>query len=151
MKLTENPEIVAWPEMHYVFIEKVGPFMQAAPEAWTTAHRLAPSISEHNQITGYRTLYKRGPQIYRAGFSLAAAPNNLPDEFAYEKFGGGKYSRFVLTGPYSELSAASGRVFDIVAERGIKVRENFYIENYVTDPRTTPEDQTTTEILIPTE
>jgi len=151
MNLTENPEIVLWPKTHYVFIEKTGPFMQTAPEAWGSAHRLASAIAEHNQITGYMTMYKRGPQIYRAGLSLSAAPKNLPEAFTYVKFEGGKYSRFVLTGPFMQLPAASGRVFEIVEEKGIRMREDFCIEHYVTDPRTTPEDQTITEILIPTE
>lgn len=31
MKLTEQPEIVTWPETHYVFIEKAGPFQTTAP------------------------------------------------------------------------------------------------------------------------
>jgi len=26
LKLTEEPEVVTWPETHYVFVEKVGPF-----------------------------------------------------------------------------------------------------------------------------
>ncbi len=151
MNLTENPEIVNWPEMHYVFIEKIGPFMQAAPEAWNNAHRFVPAVAEHNKITGYMTMYKRGPQIYHAGFSLEAAPRNLPEAFTYVKFEGGKYSRFVLTGPFTQLPAASGRVFEIVAEKGIKMRDNFCIEHYVTDPSTTPEDKTITHILIPTE
>jgi len=29
-------------------------------------------------------------------------------------------------------------------------REDFFVENYVNDPRTTPEDQLITEILAPT-
>lgn len=151
MKLTEEPEIVTWPETHYVFIEKIGPFMEVAPAAWNTAHPLVPAISEHNEITGYMTFYKRGPKVYRAGFSLAAPPQKLPEALAYEKFSGGKYSRFVLTGRFSDLPAASGRVFEIVAEKGIRMRDDFCIEHYVTDPRTTPEDQNVIEILIPTE
>lgn len=151
MKLTEEPEIVNWPQTHYIFIEKVGPFMEVAPAAWNSAHPLVPAISEHNKITGYMTFYKRVPQVYRAGFSLAAAPQNLPEAFTYEKFSGGKYSRFVLTGRFSDLGAASGRVFEIVAEKGIRMREDFCIEHYVTDPRETPEDQNVIEILIPTE
>jgi effector-binding domain-containing protein len=151
MKLTQEPEVVHWPETHYVYIEKMGPFSDAAPAAWSTAHPQVPALTENNKITGYTSFYKRGPKIYRAGFSLAAPPQSLPDGFEYEKFRGGKYSRFVLTGSYSDLGEASGRVFEIVAEKGIKMREDFCIENYVTDPRTTPEDQTVTEILIPTE
>jgi len=150
MKLTEIPEVVHWPETHYIFVEKIGPFMNAAPEAWNSAHSLVPAISEHNQITGYMSLYKRGPNIYRAGFSLAAPPSQLPAGIESTKFLGGKYSRFVLTGPYEDLPAASGRAFEIVKEKGIEMRDDFCIENYVTDPRTTPPQETITHILIPT-
>jgi effector-binding domain-containing protein len=55
-----------------------------------------------------------------------------------------------LTGPYSQLPEASGRVFHIVAEKKIPVRDDFCIENYANDPRTTPEPQLMTAILIPT-
>jgi effector-binding domain-containing protein len=150
MKLTQEPEIVSWPETHYVFIEKIGPFQNAAPEAWKELHPAVPGISEHNKITGYMSLYKVGPKVYRAGLSLAAEPKNLPKNLAYEKFRGGKYSRFVLTGSYAQLPEASGRVFEIVAEKKIQMRDDYCIENYANDPRTTPEEQLTTEILIPT-
>lgn len=150
LQLTEVPEIVSWPETHYVFIEKVGPFQNTAPQAWQQMHQLVSKVLEQNRITGYLSLYKIGPQIYRAGIALAAAPNDLPEGLAYEKFKGGKYSRFVLTGPYSNLPAACGRVFQIVADTKLPVREDFGIENYVSDPRTTPEDQLVTEILVPT-
>jgi effector-binding domain-containing protein len=77
-------------------------------------------------------------------------PKNLPKTLKYEKFPGGKYSRFVLTGPYSGLPEASGRVYETVAQKKIQLRDDFSIENYVNDPRTTPEDQLITEILVPT-
>jgi effector-binding domain-containing protein len=150
LQLTEVPEIVNWAETHYVFIEKVGPFQNTAPQAWQQMHQLVSKVLEQNKITGYMSLYKIGPQIYRAGVALAAAPKDLPEGLAYEKFKGGKYSRFVLTGPYSNLPAACGRVFQIVADTKLPVREDFGIENYVSDPRTTPEDQLITEILVPT-
>ncbi len=150
MNLTENPETVIWPETHYVFIEKIGPFMQTAGQAWQTAHSFVPALSQHNQITRYMSLYKVGPKIYRAGFGLGAPPVELPEGLSYEQFKGGKYSRFALTGPYSDLPQASGRVFEIVAQKKIPIRDDFYIENYTNDPRTTPEDQLLTEILIPT-
>ena len=150
LNLTENPEIVKWPETHYVYVETIGPFQSTASRAWQTAHGLVPSISEHNKITKYTSLYRRGPQIYRAGFALADPPKNLPAGLEYFHFAGGKYSRFVLVGPYNDLPAASGRVFEIVAEKNIPLRDDFCIEDYVTDPRTTPEDQTITHILIPT-
>ena len=150
LKLTQEPEIVTWPEMHYVFVEKVGPFQDTAQQAWQEVHQLVPGISEPNKITGYMSLYKVGPKVYRAGVSLAAEPKNLNEKLTYENFKGGKYSRFVLTGSYAQLPEASGRVFEIVVEKKIQMRDDFCIENYANDPRTTPEGQLRTEILIPT-
>jgi DNA gyrase inhibitor GyrI len=151
MKLTEEPVIVNWPETHYAYIEKIGPFQQTAPQSWQDLHKLEPAISAHNQITGAMALYKMGPKIYRAGFLLAAPATELPEGVSYEKFDGGKYSRFTLTGSYSNLPQASGRVWNLVAEKKIPQRDDFTIENYANDPKTTPEDQLVTEILIPTE
>jgi effector-binding domain-containing protein len=150
MNLTQEPTTVTWPETHYVFIEKVGPFMSTAPEAWTSMHALVPAIAEHNQITGYTSLYKMGPKVYRAGVSLAAPPKELPSGLAYEHFTGGKYSRFVLTGPFTDLPQASGRVWQIVAEKSIQLRDDFAIENYLNDPDKTPPEKLLTEILVPT-
>lgn len=150
MNLTQVPEIVTWPEMHYVFVEKIGSFQNTAPQAWQNVHQLVPKVLEHNKITGYTSLYKVGPQIYRAGVSVASEPSNLPEGLAYTKFKGGKYSRFVLTGPYSDLGAASGRVWQITAETKISLRDDFAIENYVNDPRITPEAELITEVLVPT-
>lgn len=150
LNLTENPEVVEWPETHYVYVEKIGPFMNTAGQAWQTAHAFVPAVSEHNTITRYMSLYQCGPQVYRAGFALAEAPKNLPAGLEYTHFHGGRYSQFVLVGPYTDLPAASGRVFEIVAEKNIPMRDDYCIENYVTDPRTTPEDQNITHILIPT-
>jgi DNA gyrase inhibitor GyrI len=150
LKLTQEPEIVNWPETHYVFVEKIGPFQETAPQAWNEVHPLIPAVSQHNQVTGYMSLYKAGPEVYRAGVSVATEPKNLPANLRYEKFKGGKYSRFVLTGSYANLPEASGRVFEIVAEKKIQMRDDFCIENYLNDPRVTPEDQLSTQILVPT-
>jgi len=150
MNLTQIPENVNWPETHYVFLEKVGPFMNTAPQAWTEVHKLVPAVTEHNQITGYMSLYKVGPQVYRAGVSVSAPPADLPAGLQYEKFPGGRYSKFVLTGPYSQLGEASGRAFQLAGEHKLALRDDFNIENYVNDPRVTPEDQLITEILFPT-
>jgi DNA gyrase inhibitor GyrI len=147
--LTQEPDTVNWPETHYVFVEKIGPFMQNAPQAWQEAHKLFPAVAEHNTITGYFSLYKVGPKIYRAGVSISAPPVGLPAGMRYEKFAGGKFGRFVLTGAYSNLPEACGRVRDIVAEKRIPLRDDWNIEHYVNDPRETPEDKLITEILFP--
>ncbi len=151
MNLTETPEIVNWPETHYVFIEKTGPFMQTAGAAWQAAHALSSEVLKQNRIIAYTSLYKMGPpNVYRAGFGLDAPPVELPEGLAYEHFAGGKYSRFTLVGSYRLLPQASGRVWDLVKELGIKLRDDFAIENYANDPRTTAEDELITQILVPT-
>ncbi len=150
MNLTEKPDFVTWPEIQYVYIEKIGQFSDTAPGAWESLFKLVPEISKNNTITGYLTLYKIKPaMIYRAGVSVAAPPAKLPEGIEYTIFKGGTYCRFVLTGPYSDLPEASGRVFDLVAARNIKMRDDFFIENYTSDPKTTPEDKYVTEIFIP--
>lgn len=150
MNLNEHPEIVNWPEMHYVFVERVGPFMENAPAAWQQVHTLVAAVSENNRITGGMALYKMGPKIYRAGFSIAAPPVKLPESIRYEKFHGGKYLSFELTGPYSDLPEASGRAWAIVGEKKIELRDDFAIENYLNDPKSTPPEQLITHIMIPT-
>jgi effector-binding domain-containing protein len=150
MKLTEEPQIVSWPQTHYVFVERVGPFQTFAPQAWQDFHKFVAGISAHNQITKYMSLYKVGPQIYRAGVAVADPPKELPHGLGSIEFKGGKFSCFVLTGPYSDLAAASGRVLEIISETKIPLRDDFFIENYVNDPRTTPAEQLITEILVPT-
>jgi effector-binding domain-containing protein len=150
MSFNEHPEVVTRPEMHYVFVEKIGPFMENAGKAWQEAHPFVPALSENNQITGYMALYKMGPKIYRAGFSIASPPVKLPEGLRYVKFPGGKYLRFELTGPYDQLPQASGRAWAIVAEKKIEVRDDFAIENYVNDPRATPPEQLVTHIMVPT-
>ncbi len=150
MSLNEVPQQVEWPQTHYVFVEKVGPFQQNAWLAWQTAHGCIEELQKHNRILRQMSLYKPGPQIYRAGFALQAPPVNLPQGMAYELFRGGAYSRFVLTGSYSQLPQASGRVWDLVAQNAVPLRDDFAIEHYVNNPATTPEEELVTEILIPT-
>jgi DNA gyrase inhibitor GyrI len=150
MNLTSTPEIIRWPETHYVYLEKVGPFQETAPAAWNQLHELVPDIADHNKITGYLSLYKVGPKVYRAGLSLAAPPQHIPDGMAYSKFKGGQYSKFVLHGPFSDLPEACGIVFGMVEAGKLQMRDDFCLEHYVTDPQETPENENIIEILIPT-
>jgi DNA gyrase inhibitor GyrI len=113
-------------------------------------HSATDAISEHNKITGYTSLYKVGPKIYRAGVSVAEEPKNLPPGIEHTRFKGGKYSQIVLTGRFADLPEASRRLFEIVAEKKVPLRDDFCIEHYVTDPRNTPEDQNVVEMAVPT-
>jgi DNA gyrase inhibitor GyrI len=151
MALNEKPLKTTLPDSHYIFIEKVGPFMDTAPKCWTELHQLVPLIERDNEITGYLSLYKVEPNkmTYRAGVALSAPPVRAIEVMRYEKIKGGNYNKFVLTGSYAQLPEACGRVFSILKETQMAVRDDFNIENYVNSPKDTPEDKLITEILIP--
>src|SRR5262245_50699758 len=77
LKLSRQPEAVVWPETHYVFLEKIGPFQDTAALAWKEFRQLLPQLAARHRITGFLSLYKVGPKIYRAGVALAAEPGEL--------------------------------------------------------------------------
>lgn len=96
------------------------------------------------------SLYKVGPKIYRAGLAVAAKAKKLPTGVQAILFPGGKYSRFILTGAYPTCLRQADGYLRLSRIEKIPMRDDFCIENYVNDPRTTPEEQLITEILIPT-
>ena len=124
MNLNEHPESVTWPAAHYVFVEKIGPFKDTAQQAWQEVRSFSREIATNNKITGAMSLYKMGPKIYRAGYILSSPPVQLPEGVTYESFAGGKYIRFVLSGSYSNLPEASGRVWGIAAETKVQLRDD---------------------------
>jgi predicted transcriptional regulator YdeE len=149
LNLSAGPEVVNRPLMHYVFLERNGNIPANAQGAWQTVEKFAVQVAASGQIVGACALYRMQPEIYRAGYILAERPANMPDGLSYEEVPAGKYAKFVLHGPYSQLPEATSVAFKIVAEKQVPLRDGFNIENYVTDPRTTPQDQSITEILFP--
>jgi predicted transcriptional regulator YdeE len=149
MSLNLNPIETHFPQTHYVFIEAIGPFQNTARKAWQDLHSELSKL-QGVKLTGFMSLYKIEPQmIYRAGVVVDKKPENLPHGFSYCLFEGGKYDKFVLTGSYAQLPEACGKVFNKVKEMNVNVRKDFYIENYVNDPKSTPEEKLVTEIMIP--
>jgi DNA gyrase inhibitor GyrI len=150
MNLTEKPETVTWPATHYVYIEKIGPFQETAMKAWQELHSKMSEIAKQCKITGGMSLYKIKPQmIYRAGHIVDTKLKTPIEGLQYLQFEGGKYAKFTLKGSYSNLPQASGKVMELVKTLNLALRDDFYIENYVNNPATTPEDQLITEILVP--
>ena len=56
---------------------------------------------------------------------------------------------FLSTGPYSHIWMAFDRIFKTLSEERVTLRPEFCIENYLNDPRVTPEDQLQTQLLVP--
>ena len=149
MNLTETAEIVTWPETHYIFVERTGSIPKNAPLTWQDFQQYVPQLKSNAGVTGFLSLYKMEPPVYRAGASVAAKPAPLPGKLRYERFKGGKYARFVLTGPYSQLPQATTRVVEIVSDKKLRLRDDYHIEHYMNDSATTPEEKLVTEILFP--
>jgi predicted transcriptional regulator YdeE len=149
LNLIQEPAPINFPATHYVFVERIGNIPANAPEAWKTVEKFASTLIKHNQITGAAAFYKPAQGVYRAGFMLSAPPAHLPEGLTYEEFGGGKYTRFTLTGPFDQLPEAHTRAYGIIAEEKIALRDDFNIEQYLTDPSATSADQNVTAILFP--
>jgi predicted transcriptional regulator YdeE len=140
-----NHAPVNFAPVHYLFVEKVGPFMETAMKSWKELHSTLPNPPNK---TGAMALYRFKPEMtYRAGFVLSQKPSEIPPGFKYENFEGGRYEKFTVTGSYSQLPKASGDVWETA--KTLNLREGWAIENYANDPATTPEDKLVTEIMVP--
>ena len=155
MNLAPEFESVTRPLTHYVFLEKRGPFPEVAPPLWNELQPMIPQLPQEKvrEFLGVSGIDKSRPgedaMIYQAGVSLADEPGKLPGGLQHRAIPKGNYAKFVLTGPYSDIWMAFDRVFKTLAEKKVELRPEFCIENYVNDPRTTPEDKLKTEILVP--
>lgn len=148
--LTEKPDIILWPETHYVFVEKVVPSREAIQAVWEEFHSQSAFVINSKRAPQMVGLYKIHPQIiYRAGVVVPGPTLSLPAEFKYEKFSGGKYAKFTVIGSYSYLPEASARIMKIVKQSKLSTRDSFYIEHYVNSLSEVTEDQLVTEILVP--
>ena len=155
MNLSAEFEAVSRPLTHYVFLEKHGPFAEVAPPLWNDLMPLLGKLDQQ-QLREYLGLSgidksKTGEDtmIYQAGVSLAQEPNKLPDGLHHRAIKAGKYARFLLTGPYSHIWMAFDRIFKTLSEKRVTLRPEFCIENYLDDPRVTPENALKTELLVP--
>lgn len=155
MNLTANFETVTRPLTHYVFLEKRGPFAEVAPPLWNDLMPLLhgvdqPQIREYLGVSGIdKSRPGEDSMIYQAGVACTEEPEKLPDGLQHRAIKSGKYARFLLIGPYSQIWPAFDRIFKTLADRKVELRPEFCIENYLNDPRFTPEDKLQTELLIP--
>jgi AraC family transcriptional regulator len=148
-------DIVARPLTHYVFLERRGPFAEVAPPLW---NELLPTVQSMNpeevrEYLGLSGIDKSNPgeeaMIYQAGVGLASIPGHLPARLQQRSIKSGKYARFLIIGPYTQIWRAFDLIFKTLAEKQVPLRPEFCIENYLNDPRITPEDALKAELLIP--
>jgi AraC family transcriptional regulator len=156
VNLTAKYEIVNRPVTHYVFLQKHGPFAEIAPPTWNEMFPLVFGQIEQEKIVEFLGLStidkaKMGEEamVYEAGVALKSPPDKSLKGIQYKKIKAGKYARFLLTGPYPQIWVAFNQIFKTLAENKVNLRQEFCIENYLNDPKETPEDKLLTELLIP--
>lgn len=156
INLTEKPEIVQQPSQLYLYLEKTGPFMVQAPKAWQEFWEISQPLTKTLSITGMAGLSKidesrQGDDrfTYQAGVFVGVAPASVPKGLSLRTTPGGKYVRFMLTGPYHQLAHAYPQIFSILEREKISMREEFCAEIYLNTPEDTQEENLKTEILIP--
>lgn len=158
MNLTEKPEIITRPLTHFVYHEKHGVFSEIAIPTWMEMFPLIEGKFEKTNIKEFLGWSVMDPKAktelaatYGAGIALDHEPKSVPKGLLYKKIPSAKYARFILTGPYSGVWPAFEKVFRILGDSKIKLREGACIENYINDPATTPEKDLITELLVPVE
>ncbi len=155
MNLTPDFQTVSRPLTYYVFLEKRGPFAEVAPPLWNELMPLLQRLEQRQirECLGVSGIDKNKPgedsMIYQAGVSVADEPKELPRGLESRAIKSGRYAKFLLTGPYSQIWMAFDRIFKTLAEKRVELRPEFCIENYINDPRFTPEEKLQTELLIP--
>ena len=156
VNLTPDFEVITRSITHYVYLEKQGPFAEIAPPTWNELFPLINGQIDQTQIVGYlglstidKSRLGEEAMIYEAGVAVQSPPEKLPQGLEYKKIKNGKYARFVLKGPYSQIWAAFSRVFKTLDEKDVALRQEFCIENYLNDPKITPENELLTELLVP--
>ena len=86
---------------------------------------------------------------FQAAIPVAEAPKDPPKgDIAVGKTPEGKAYKFVHRGSYDSMDTTYEAITNFLDEKGIDAKELF-VEQYVTDPVTTPEDKLVVEIYVP--
>ena len=86
---------------------------------------------------------------YQAGVPIAAEPKGpLPEGLAVGKSPEGRALKFIHRGSYDAMDATYEAITNHLDEKRLEARDLF-VEYYVTDPLTTPEDNLVIEVYVP--
>jgi effector-binding domain-containing protein len=86
---------------------------------------------------------------FQAAVPVAEAPKDPPKgDLSVGKTPEGRAYKFVHRGSYDSMDTTYEAITNFLDEKGIDAKELF-VEQYVTDPLTTPEDKLVVEIYVP--
>lgn len=98
-------------------------------------------------MTIYTSTEDKGFQ-FRAAVPVAEPPANLPETFAAAKSPAGKALKYVHRGTYDSLDSTYELITNQLDEKGLEAQDVF-VETYLNDPRTTPDDKLAIEVYVP--
>jgi effector-binding domain-containing protein len=85
---------------------------------------------------------------FQAGYPIAEEPKDPPKgDIAVGKSPEGKALKFVHRGSYDSMESTYDAVTNFIEEKQLEARDQL-IEQYLTDPLTTPEDKLVIEVLV---
>ncbi len=156
--LTTIAERISFPDSHFIYREKKGPFMKMAQLAWQEFWQLTEKAVDKSLMTDRVSLHKvdlgkEGDErfVYQAGALVSAMPPSLPEGLQYRMVTGGAYACFTLTGSYHQLPQAWPAAYAQVEASDFVMRRDFAMERCLNTPRDTPQEALKTQILIPIE
>ncbi len=147
--------VVTLAPVHVVFIRHIGPYMECG-KAWEALSRWA----------GAHGLFAHAPRAFGLSYD---DPTSVPAEklrydacmtapvgFAVDgqveaqDILGGEYARHRMVGPFSGLGPSFARMLhEWMPGSGWTLRAGAFAEEYVSDPRSTPEAELITDLYIP--
>lgn len=158
MNLTLAPEFITRSPMHLLYVEKNGIFKEVAMPTW---YELIPAVNKGVKkeiITEYLGLSIMNTDSsddsdlsYMAAVAVNDVPAKIPTGLHYKKVSGGAYAKFVLVGPTHLVWDAFDKIFQVLADKKVKLRKGPCIENYLSNPEIVPEAELVTELLVPVE
>ncbi len=86
---------------------------------------------------------------FRAAFAVAEAPKDKPTgDIAVDKTTPGKAYKFVHRGSYDDMDTTYDAITNFLDEKQLDAK-GLFIEQYVTDPITTPQEKLVVEVFVP--
>jgi effector-binding domain-containing protein len=86
---------------------------------------------------------------FRAAFPIAEAPKDKPTgDIAVDKTTPGKAFKFVHRGSYDDMDTTYDAITNFLDEKQLDAK-GLFIEQYVTDPITTPQEKLVVEVFVP--
>jgi AraC family transcriptional regulator len=158
LRLSRAPSFRRLEPRRVVFVRELGPYTEVAPLAWSKLRARASRAwllvegAEHIGVA-YDDPGNVREELLRYDACIAVPPGREPPPGTHAgALEGGEHAVFEYRGPYRYIADAFDRIFRAwVPRSGVRLRRGPYVEIYRSDPRRTPEDALTTELLLPVE